>query len=77
MNIPEASTSLSQMNLQQEVGTRVLRMGMDNAEAQGEAIAKMAAESGRTQGGTTAQGSTTSSEQIRESYLGTKIDTSA
>jgi len=65
------------MNLQQEVGARLLRMGMDNAEAQGEAISKMAAESGQTAGGSQAQETAGSAEQIRESYLGTKIDTSA
>jgi hypothetical protein len=65
------------MNLQQEVGARLLRMGMDNAEAQGEAISKMAADSGQAQNAAQAQESGGSPEQIRESYLGTKIDTSA
>lgn len=48
-SIAEASTALSQMQVQQQVGMNVLRADMDASKAQGEAIAEMAGDNAELQ----------------------------
>ncbi len=73
MNIAEASTNLSQMQVQQEAGTRILRMGMDNAEMQAEAVNRMA-ETAPQAGEQVQQQSQVVGQVAQEGHLGNIID---
>ncbi|HDQ15421.1 MAG TPA: putative motility protein [Sediminispirochaeta sp.] len=72
MNIAETSTAMSQHQVQQEVGVRLLRMNMDNSEQQAQAITDMARESGRA----VEQAVAASGERIavQDMQLGNRID---
>ena len=48
-SIAEASTALSQMQVQQQVGMNVLRADMDASQAQAEGIAEMAGDNAELQ----------------------------
>lgn len=72
MNVAEASTNLSQMQVQQEAGTRVLRMGMDHAETQAEAVNRMA--EAAPQAGEQVQQSQVVGQVAQDGHLGNIID---
>lgn len=72
MNISETSTAMTQNQLQQEVGTRVLRMSMDDTEQQAQEITEMARESGEaTQQDREATGGQIT---VQDDQLGNRID---
>ncbi|MFP4179701.1 MAG: YjfB family protein [Spirochaetaceae bacterium] len=72
MNIPEASTALSLNRIQQQVQTGILRMGMDNAEKQGEAVTQMAENAGEVTRHN--KGAAAEADVFQESHLGNKVD---
>ncbi len=77
MNIAEASTNLSQMQVQQEAGTRLLRMGMDNAEMQAQAVNRMAESSPQAGEQVQQQQQIVGGMAIQEGHLGNIIDLQA
>lgn len=72
MNIPEASTALAQNQVQQQVQIGILRMGMDNAEKQGEAVTQMAESAGEA--ARQNKGTEAGAVVFQESHLGNKVD---
>ncbi|GEM_PF-1829031 len=74
MNVAEASTSLSQMQVQQEAGVRLLRMGMENAEMQAEAVNRMAEASPHAGEQVQQQGQVVAGQAFQEGHLGNIID---
>ncbi len=74
MNIAEASTSLSQVQVQQEAGTRVLRMAMDNAEMQAEGVNRMTQAAPQAAEQLLQQQSQVIGQAVQEEHLGNIID---
>ena len=77
MNIAEASTNLSQMQLQQEAAVRMLRTGMENAEMQAEEVNRMAEASPQPGEQVQPQQQVIAGQVVQEGHLGNIIDLQA